>query len=59
MRLCEVYRPPAVFVKSFMTEFELYLESVGLSAEPLVICGDLSIFLDGLMCGAKRSLVTS
>ena len=51
LRIIIVYRPPystkhPVTTCTFMTEFADYLETVVLSNEPLLICGDFNIHVD-------------
>ena len=50
-RVVNIYRPPysethPVSVNTFITEFSHFLESIILSAEPLVIVGDFNIHVD-------------
>lgn len=50
-RVVNIYRPPysetrPVALNTFITEFAHFLESIILSAEPLVIVGDFNIHVD-------------
>ena len=50
-RICIIYRPPysashPVTVQSFFQQFSGYLETVILSPEPLLICGDFNIHVE-------------
>ncbi len=51
LRLCVIYHPPysksnPVTNKTFMEEFESYVESIVLSSEPLCITGDFNLHMD-------------
>ena len=51
LRICIIYRPTyspthRISVQQFLHEFTRYLETVILSLEPLLICGDFNIHVD-------------